>query len=135
MVPQQNKPIIAVIGELNLSEGSTQYELAYKVGKLIAEDRFAIAFKDKKNLYGPLNKATRAHSGFSIVIATEELNSDENNLCDQLYIAKDSLDVLSTLYEIADMVIALPGGIGVLQSVSFFWVVQSVSDKDKPLIL
>lgn len=133
-----SKKIITVFGTGNAKPGDSSYELAHKVGKLLAQAGFTIANGGYGGTMLAVAKAAAEAGGETIGVTCSAFGSGSANEYINREITTDSLDQrLDTLLELGCGYVVLPGSTGTLLELAKVWELKNKSfmETDKPIIL
>jgi len=129
---------IAIFGTGRAGQGDSTYQLAYEVGKLLAEAGFTIA----NGGYGGTMLASAkgaAEAGGEIIGVTCSAfkNSTANKYVTREVVTGSLDERLDTLIELGQAYVVLPGGTGTLLELAKVWELKNKGflKADKPIIL
>jgi hypothetical protein len=133
-----NTQIITVFGTGKAKPGEPAYELAYEVGKLLAEAGFTIANGGYGGTMTAAAKGAREAGGEVIGVTCSAFKKSKPNEYVTREIVTDSLQQrLNKLIELGAAYIALPGGTGTLLELAQVWELKNKGflNRQKPLII
>jgi len=132
-------PAVTVFGSTRVSEGTPEYLLAEKLGRLLAEEGFAVITGGGPGVMEAANKGAQSVGGVSIGFNIKLPNQQNPNR----YIDQDKLVSFQYFFvrkvmflKYAQAFIALPGGFGTLDEVSeAITLIQTGKSERFPVIL
>jgi len=130
--------IISVFGSGRAKPGDSTFEMAYNLGKILAEAGFAIANGGYGGTMLAAAKGAAQAGGETIGVTCSAFKGSSANKYISREIATASLDErLETLIKLADAYVILPGGTGTLLELAKIWELKNKGflNKDKPIIL
>jgi uncharacterized protein (TIGR00730 family) len=126
---------IAVFGSSAITQDSTEAQLAYRAGELLAKAKFKIC---NGGYFGAMEAASRgaveAHGEVIGVISDVFSHRIPNPFLTETVETRDLLERIATLIRIADGYIILDGGIGTLAELFVAWNMVAVG-WDKPILV
>jgi uncharacterized protein (TIGR00730 family) len=130
--------IVSVFGTGQAREGEPAYEMAEKLGRVLAEAGFAIA----NGGYGGTMLATAkgaAEAGGTVIGVTCKAfeNSIANEYVTREVVTESLKDRLHNLVKAGDAYVVLPGGTGTLLELASVWELKNKRflDRAKPIVL
>jgi len=113
------------------------YKLAYRTGKLLAENGLVVATGAGPGLMNMALKGAHEAGGKTIGVALDIAGREQSKYADTIFSFKDLKDRQKKLIEIGDAFIVLPGGTGTLHEMSEVIVQKKLKkiDPKKPIIL
>lgn len=114
------------------------FEAADRLGALLAEHRLEMVFgAGSMGLMGRLADSTIAHHGkMTGVIPQFMVDLDWHHPgCTELVVTKDMADRKTTIWQMSDAYVALPGGIGTLDEISEVLVLKQLGIITGPVVL
>jgi uncharacterized protein (TIGR00730 family) len=133
-----SKKTISVFGTARARPGDNAYELAYKLGRTLAQAGFIIANGGYGGTMQAAAKGAAEAGGEIIGITCSAFKNSNANKYVTREIVTASLDErLETLLRLGDGFIVLPGGTGTLLELARVWELKNKGflNKDKPIIL
>jgi uncharacterized protein (TIGR00730 family) len=113
--------VVTIFGSSRPQAGEPDYEVARKLGRLLAEAGFTVC----NGGYGGTMEATargaKEAGGSTVGITMEFVNPQANQWIDKTIVAKTLVDRLMKLVEIGDAYIVLRGGTGTLLELAAVW--------------
>lgn len=129
---------IAIFGTARADTGSPVYELAYQLGKLLAQAGFTIANGGYGGTMLAAAKAAVQAGGKAIGVTCSAFGKSKANNYITHEIVTESLDErLKTLVKLAQGYVVLPGGTGTLLELAKVWELKNKGflQADKPIII
>jgi len=130
--------VITVFGASKAEEGTAEYELAYRLGRLIAQAGFVLANGGYGGTMLAGAKGAYEAGGRVIGVTCRAFKRGKANP----YITEERptetlVERLTTLIKLGDAFVALPGGTGTLLEVADVWEHKNkrFADADKPIVL
>ena len=132
-----SEKIITIFGTGRAKAGDAAYEMAHKMGKLLAQAGFVIANGGYGGTMLAAAKGAAEAGGETIGVICSTFTGTANEYISR-EIATDSLDErLDTLIKLGRAHIVLPGGTGTLLELAKVWELKNKGflETDKPIIL
>lgn len=134
------KRYITVFGGSAPREGDIAYYQAYNLGKLLARKGYIVVNGGYIGTMDAVSKGARQSGGKVVGVTCDEIENwrpvKPNKWINEEHRFKTLKDRLYGLIELANAIIALPGGIGTLAEISVAWSqIQIGAIEQKPLIL
>lgn len=131
---------ISIFGSARPEPGSPDYEVAYTVGRLLAEAGYAVATGGYMGTMEAVSKGAHDAGGHVIGITSDRIEAfrpvGPNGFIKQETRYTTLRERLLHLVQENDAMIALPGGIGTLAEVSMAWnAMQTGEMPAKPFVL
>ncbi len=129
---------IAIFGTGKVRAGDEAYDLAYRMGKALAEKGFAIVNGGYNGTMIAAAKGAREGGGKVLGVTCSAFRRTEANEYTAEQITTSSLDErLDTLIKLGAAYIVLPGGTGTLLELAKVWELKNKGflDAGKPIIL
>ena len=133
-----NEKIISVFGTGRARAGEPAYELAYKLGKSLAEAGFIIANGGYGGTMSAAAKGAAEAGGETIGVTCTSFKRSKPNEYISREIVTTSLDErLDTLIKLGQGYVVLPGGTGTLLELAKVWELKNKGflRENKPIIL
>ncbi len=131
--------IVSVFGGSSPSPGTPPYEEAYRLGKLLAEEGYAVMNGGYSGTMEAVSKGAKEAGGhvIGVIVATFERDGHQPNpYLDEIIRYERLPERLLHLVTRCDAAVALRGGIGTLSEVSLMWsLLQTGETGPKPFIL
>ena len=128
---------IAVFGSSKTPPGHPHYEMAYELANRLAREGYGICNGGYWGIMDAATRGARDAGGVAVGVTLEHFSlkrSGVNPLLTREEPKSRLLDRLSTLLDMSDAQVALPGGVGTLAEMFLSWNLQ-VTNEHKPLIL
>ncbi len=133
-----NNKKITIFGSGKAHEGDASYELAYEVGKMLAQEGFTVVNGGYGGTMEAGAKGAREAGGKTIGVTCTAFSRNSSNP----YISKEIQtsnfnERVSKLIELGEAYVAVPGGTGTLVEVAMVWEYQNkgFTQESKPIIL
>ncbi len=130
-----NKKTITVFGSSLPKEGEEEFETAYQLGKLLAQNNLNVCNGGYKGIMTAVSKGATEAGGEAIGITVDLWNVKPNKYltkeikCDSLF------ERISKLVELGDAYVVLQGGTGTLLELSAVWEFMNKNQlKRKPVV-
>ena len=133
-----NEKTITIFGTSGAKPGDSAYELAYKIGELLAQAGFTIANGGYGGTMLAAAKAVSQLGGETIGVTCSAFKQSTPNEYISREIVTNSLDErLDTLIKLGQAYVVLPGGTGTLLELAKIWELKNKGflKKNKPIIL
>jgi uncharacterized protein (TIGR00730 family) len=133
-----SRKTISVFGTARARPGDNAYELAYELGRMLAQAGFIIANGGYGGTMLAAAKGAAEAGGEIIGITCSAFKNSNANKYVTREIVTASLDErLETLLRLGDGFVVLPGGTGTLLELARVWELKNKGflNKDKPIIL
>jgi len=130
--------IVTIFGTGSARQGDSTYQLAYEVGKLLAEAGFTIANGGYGGTMLAAAKGAAEAGGEIVGVTCSAFKNSTANKYVRREIVTGSLDErLDTLIKLGQCYIVLPGGTGTLLELAKVWELKNKGflKTDKPIIL
>ena len=128
--------IVTIFGSSRVKIGSKAYEEAYQLGKLLAEAGFVVCNGGYGGIMEASSKGAKEAGGKTVGITTELFRSRSiNHWIDIESRAETYVERLMVITSVADAFIVLKGGIGTLAEMTFVWVLTTVGELRRPIVL
>jgi hypothetical protein len=118
---------VTIFGSSLPTEGGPAYENARRLGKLLAENGFAICNGGYGGLMEASARGAREAGGHTIGVTCVAWASPANRFIVEEVRASSFLDRLTTLIERGDAFVVLPGGTGTLAELALVWEMMNKS--------
>jgi uncharacterized protein (TIGR00730 family) len=133
-------PIISVFGGSTPRPGSEAYQVAYEVGRLLAERRFAVATGGYSGTMTAVSQGASEAGGHVVGVACDQIEQFRPLGVNQWVVEEIRYRTLQErlihLVRSNDGIIVLPGGIGTLSEMALAWSFLQVGEISiRPLIL
>jgi len=127
------KKRISVFGSASPKPGEPLYQQAYQLGRAIAENQCDVLTGGYVGTMEAVSRGANEAGGHVIGVTCEEIEA-WRPVCPNQWIKEEIrfntlIERLAYLATMCDMAVALPGGIGTLAEVAFFWNTNAVSIK------
>lgn len=127
--------IIAVYGSSAITQDSPGAEEAYRIGKLLAEAKFAVCNGGYCGAMEAASRGAKEALGEVIGVTTDSLSfRTPNPHLTRVIHTSDLLERLSVLMRTSDAYIVLDGGVGTLAELFMAWNLVAIGWK-KPIII
>ena len=134
----ENQKTIAIFGTSNTSDGDEIFQLAEKVGRILAENGFTIANGGYGGTMLAAAKGAAQAEGKTIGVTCSAFGRGGANqyVTDQIH-TESLQERLGKLLELADAYIVLPGGTGTLLELAQVWELKNkhLAHTQKPVII
>jgi uncharacterized protein (TIGR00730 family) len=115
------RKVVTIFGSSKPQTGEPDYELARRVGGLVAKAGFTIC----NGGYGGIMEATargaKEASGSTIGVTMDSVNPQANQWIDKTIVVRTLIDRLMKLIELGDAYVVLRGGTGTLLELAAVW--------------
>ena len=141
LVIQVNKvmseKVITIFGTSRARAGDAAYEIAYRVGKMLAEAGFAVANGGYGGTMEGAAKGAAEGGGETIGVTCFAFRGRANGYVSREIITGSLEERLDTLIKLGGAYIVLPGGTGTLLELAKVWELKNKGflEGDKPIIL
>jgi len=115
------RKIITVFGSSMPNPGEEEYETAYKLGKLLAQNNFDICSGGYHGIMDAVSKGAVEAGSRAIGITVKTFERNPSEYLTEEIIANTLFERIDKLVEIADGYIVLRGGTGTLVELSVVW--------------
>ena len=130
-----NKKTVTIFGSSLPKEGDEEFETAYQLGKLLAQNNLNVCNGGYKGIMTAVSKGATEAGGEAIGITVDLWNVKPNKYltkeikCDSLF------ERISKLVELGDAYVVLQGGTGTLLELSAVWEFMNKNQlKRKPVV-
>jgi uncharacterized protein (TIGR00730 family) len=120
----QSKPsgkVVTVFGSSKPQPGEHEYELARKLGGLIAKAGFTICNGGYGGTMEAAARGAKEAGGSTTGVTMESVNPQANQWIDKTIVVKTLIDRLMKLVELGDAYVVLRGGTGTLLELAAVW--------------
>lgn len=126
---------VAVLGSARLTESDTRWQLAYRLGELLAAAEFITITGGYGGLMEAVSRGAHAAKGRVIGLPMQHWTQLSPNTWNT--VLRWSPDYGTRLNHIqrCDAVVALPGGIGTLSELTLAWAARQTEGRSTPLVL
>ena len=128
---------ITIFGTSKAAPGDWNYDTAYKLGQLLAEQGFTIVNGGYKGTMLAAAKGAQENNGKTIGVTCSLWSSKPNKYNTEIIRTDSLIERLNTLVDLADAYIVLPGSTGTLLELAHVWELKNKKflASPKPLIL
>jgi len=121
-----NEKTITVFGTAKAKPGDYAYELAYSVGKMLAQEGFTIANGGYGGTMLAAAKGASEAGGKTIGVTCSAFKQSKPNEYISREIVADSIkERLNTLIKLGQAYVVLPGGTGTLLELALVWELKN----------
>jgi uncharacterized protein (TIGR00730 family) len=113
--------VVTIFGSSKPQPGEPEYELARKLGGLIANAGFSICNGGYGGTMEAAARGAREANGSTIGVTMESVNPQANQWIDRTIVVKTLIDRLMKLIELGDAYVVLRGGTGTLLELAAVW--------------
>lgn len=121
MSENKNTRAVTIFGSAFPKEGSEEYNVAYELGKLLAQSGYTVCNGGYFGTMEASARGAREAGGKTIGVVTEVFGTETNKYIDEAIVTKSHVDRLLKLISIADAYIVLRGGTGTLVELATVW--------------
>lgn len=133
---QPKSRIITIFGSSRPLPGSSEYQTAYQLGKLIAEAGYIVCNGGYGGTMEASARGAIENGGKTIGVVTETFSPIANQYISQTIATKTLIERLMKLIELGDAYIVLKGATGTLLELAAVWELMNKQIlKEKPIIL
>jgi uncharacterized protein (TIGR00730 family) len=115
------RKVVTIFGSSKPEPGDPEYELAQKLGGLIAKAGFTICNGGYGGTMEAAARGAKEASGSTIGVTMESVNPQANQWVDRTIVVKTLIDRLMKLIEFGDAYVVLRGGTGTLLELAAVW--------------
>ena len=115
------KKRITVFGSAFPKNGEKQYNIAYQLGKLIAEKGFDVVTGGYRGIMEAVSKGAKDNGGMATGITLNYVKSKPNEYLDKIISCDTLFERITKLVELGDAYIILQGGTGTLLELAVVW--------------
>jgi uncharacterized protein (TIGR00730 family) len=116
-----SEKVVTIFGGSKPQVGSPDYEVARKLGRLLAEAGFTICNGGYGGTMEAAARGAKEAGGSTIGVTMEFVSSQANQWIDKTIVAKTLVDRLMKLIEIGHAYVVLRGGTGTLLELAAVW--------------
>lgn len=116
-----NSKIVTVFGSAIPQPGSDEYENAYKIGKLLAQNGFNICSGGAQGIMDAVSKGAKEEGKSAIGITIDIFNSITTKYLTNEVKCKTLFERIDNLINYGDAFIILPGGTGTFLELAVVW--------------
>jgi uncharacterized protein (TIGR00730 family) len=113
--------VVTLFGSSKPQPGEPEYEIARKLGGLIAKAGFTICNGGYGGTMEAAARGAREAGGSTIGVTMESVNPQANQWIDKTIVVKTLIDRLMKLIELGDAYVVLRGGTGTLLELAAVW--------------
>lgn len=130
------KHVATIFGHPILEPTMLDYDLAFTTGRILAEEDFAVAIA-YQSIKSAIASGARSASGYLVAVKVGDSSTveDEEELCDECILVRRRIEQMNMLFELANTIVVLPGGINTLANVSYAWKADIVLKTSKTFYL
>ena len=129
-------PVATVFGSASVFKETPAYDLAVEIGGALAKKGFAVANRGGGGIMEAAHRGAHSQGGHTIAVATQTGADQEITMYAlERRVVENSIACTHTLYEIADIIVVFPGGIGTLRDLAYAWNMRQYSARPKPILL
>ena len=129
------KKIITVFGSSKPGEGDEEYNIAYKLGSLLAKSGFDVCTGGFMGTMEAISKGANEHGAEVIGVTVNLWGSDPNRFITKEVKCDNLLERVNKLIELGDAFIILQGGTGTLLELAAAWELSNKGLMDhKPIL-
>ena len=130
-----NKKTITVFGSSLPKEGDEEFETAYQLGKLLAQNNFNVCTGGYKGIMTAVSKGAREEEGEAIGITVDLWHVKPNEYITKEIKCHSLFERIINLVETGDAYVVLQGGTGTLLELSVVWEFMNKNQlKRKPVV-
>ena len=115
------KKTITVFGSSKPREGEEEYNLAYKLGSLLAKSGFDVCTGGFMGTMEAVSKGANEHGGEVIGVTVNLWSSEPNRFITKEVKCENLLERVNKLIELGDAIVVLQGGTGTLLELAAAW--------------
>lgn len=130
-----SRPVISIFGGSRCSPEAPEYREAERLGRQLAQAGYIVCTGGYAGVMEAANRGARLAGGESWGVTVEIFPDPPNLYLSREIRARDLLERLQIIRELAQGFIALRGSIGTLAEVALFWNLAVLDRAPKPLIL
>jgi len=132
-----SEKVITIFGTGRAKAGDPAYEMAYRVGKMLAEAGFVIANGGYGGTMAAAAKGASEGGGETIGVTCSAFTGRANEYVSREIVTGSLDERLDTLIKLGVAYIVLPGGTGTLLELAKVWELKNKGflEGDKPIIL
>jgi uncharacterized protein (TIGR00725 family) len=131
-----NERIVTIFGGSRCREGSTEYEQARQVGRLLAEANFTLCTGGYLGVMEGASRGARERGGKVLGIVMNQFKAEPNRYLTDKVATEHFYERLQQLISRSVAFIALRGGIGTVTELSLVWnKLQTRVIEQRPLVL
>ncbi|MDD5459537.1 MAG: LOG family protein [Phycisphaerae bacterium] len=133
----ESEKVITVFGSNGAETGSGSFDIAYRVGKAVAKEGFAVANGGYGGTMLATAKGAKDAGGRTIGVTCSVWKSKANEYIDDVIVTNSLDERLDKLIELGSGYIVLAGGTGTLLELAKVWELKNkgFSTAEKPIIL
>ena len=117
----KSKQTVTIFGSARPHEGDKEYEIAFAVGKLLAQADYSICNGGYGGVMEASARGAKEAGGKTIGVVTKFFSMEANKYIDEKIIENTLLERLTKLIELGDAYIVLRGGTGTLVELATVW--------------
>jgi hypothetical protein len=131
------EPVITIFGTRKATPGDKYYDLAFQLGKKLAENGFTIANGGYTGTMLAAAKGASTNNGKVIGVTCALFKGKANQFVTDQIVAQNLDDRLKKLIDLGDAYIILPGGTGTLLELAMVWELKNknILNNNKPILL
>lgn len=128
---------VAILSSSAKKIDADYYEIAKEISQDLASKKFDLVFGGcSVSMMGICYEVFRKYNRKIYSFTTEKYTDDIANLQEaKHWIEKTTFDMKKKMFELADVIVALPGGLGTLSEILAFIEEKRSNDKDKPIVI
>ncbi|MBI5807511.1 MAG: LOG family protein [Ignavibacteriales bacterium] len=117
----ENKKFVTVFGSSIPREGGNEYEIAYTLGKKLAENKINVCSGGFQGIMDAVSKGANEKGAEAVGVTLDIYNALASKHLTKQIVTHTLFDRLKTLVEIGDAYIILQGGTGTMLELSLVW--------------
>lgn len=131
----ENKKFVTVFGSSIPREGENEYEIAYTLGKKLAENKINVCSGGFQGIMDAVSKGANEKGGEAVGVTLDIYNAMASKHLTKQIVTHTLFDRLKTLVEIGDAYIILQGGTGTMLELSLIWEYLNKGMIDKKTVV
>ncbi len=117
----ENKKFVTIFGSSIPREGDIEYEIAYTLGKKLAENKIDVCSGGFQGIMDAVSKGAKEKGGEAVGVTLDIYNAMASKHLTKQIVTHTLFERLKTLMEIGDAYIILQGGTGTMLELSLVW--------------
>lgn len=128
--------VVTIFGSSKPQAGEPDYEIARKLGRLLAEAGFTICNGGYGGTMEAAARGAKEAGGSTIGVTMEFVNPRANQWTDETIVVKSLVDRLMKLIELGDAYVVLRGGTGTLLELAAVWeLMNKRAIRSRPVVV